>query len=166
MRFYKTNRTLHKWASIIIALPLFVIFLSGILLLVKKEIGFIQPPTLQGIARVPKIEFDEILTIVKTEKRAEINDWQDIDRLDVRPDKGIIKVRSINAIEVQLDASTGEILHVAKRYSDLIESIHDGTYFQKNANLWFTLPIAMVAILISVTGVVLFFLPRLRKRRS
>ncbi len=165
MSFKKTNRTLHKWGSIIIAIPLIVIFTTGILLLVKKEFNIIQPPTMKGQLKIPSIAFQDILSIAKNVKGAAISDWQDINRLDVRPSKGVIKIRSYNRIEIQIDASSGKILHVAERNSDFIESIHDGTFFEKNANIWLSLPVAIISIIMVVTGTVLFLLPYFRKSK-
>ncbi len=165
MSFNKTNRTIHKWASIIIALPLFVIFITGILLLVKKEFAIIQPPSMKGQAQVPSIAFEQILQAAQSVEKANINSWQDINRLDVRPSKGIIKIRSNNSFEIQIDAQSAKVLQVAKRNSELIESIHDGTFFEKNANLWLMLPVAIISILISITGIILFFIPYLKRRK-
>jgi len=165
MSFKKTNRTLHKWISIVIAIPLLVIFVTGVLLLVKKEFSVLQPPTMKGQEQTPTIAFNQILTIVQSVKDVEVNSWQDIDRLDVRPNKGIIKIRTNNRLEIQLDASSGKVLHVAQRNSDLIESIHDGTFFEKNANLWLMLPVAIASIIMLITGVIMFLLPYLKKNR-
>jgi len=165
MRFKKANRLVHKWVSIVIAIPLLVVFITGILLLTKKEFAFIQPPTARGEGTIPSINFDQVLSIANTVERAQINNWDDIDRLDVRPSKGIIKIRSRNLIEIQVDSRTGDILHVAKRRSDFIESIHDGTFFQKKANLWLMLPIAITALVMSVTGIIMFFIPYLKRKR-
>jgi len=165
MRFKKANRLVHKWVSIVIAIPLLVVFITGILLLTKKEFAFIQPPTAGGEGTIPSINFDQVLSIANTVERAQINNWDDIDRLDVRPSKGIIKIRSRNLIEIQVDSRTGDILHVAKRRSDFIESIHDGTFFQKKANLWLMLPIAITALVMSVTGIIMFFIPYLKRKR-
>lgn len=166
MNFKKANRSIHKWASIIIALPLLVVLISGILLLLKKEISFIQPPTARGESPVPSLHFDQVLAIAQSVSTAKIQSWDDIDRLDIRPSKGLIKIRSYNRVEIQIDSSSGEILHIAKRRSDLIESIHDGTFFHKKANLWLMLPSAVAALLILVTGVVLFFIPYIIKNRK
>lgn len=166
MSFKKTNRTIHKWVSIIIALPLLVSFVTGILLLVKKEVSAIQPPTMKGLHTQPSISFDKILFAAKSVELADIETWQDINRLDVRPSKGIIKIRSNNSIEIQIDASTAQVLHVAQRNSDLIESIHDGTFFEKNANLWLMLPVAIASVVISITGIIMFFLPYINKRKK
>lgn len=165
MSFKKTNRTIHKWASIIIAIPLLISLVTGVLLLVKKEFSVIQPPTMKGQASVPTINFDNILLAAQSVEQAEIGSWEDVDRLDVRPGKGLVKIRSNNSIEIQIDAVSGKVLHVAKRNSDFIESIHDGTFFEKNANLWLMLPTAIIAIVLLITGVILFFLPYMRNKK-
>jgi uncharacterized iron-regulated membrane protein len=163
MSFNKLNRSTHKWASIIIAVPFLVIIVTGILLLLKKEVAYIQPPSAKGTLASPSIEFDRVLAIAKTVQQAGIHSWEDINRLDVRPSKGIIKVRAESSWEIQLDATTGDILHVAFRRSDIIEKLHDASYWQDNANLWFTLPLAVALLLISITGIILFFQPYYRR---
>lgn len=159
MKFSTFNRTTHKWASIIIALPLLLVIITGILLLVKKEFAILQPPSQKGVAAVPSISFEQILAKTKTIEKTQVTSWQDIDRLDVRPDKGIIKVRTNSSWEVQLDSKTGEVLQVAYRNSEFIESLHDGTFFQKQANLWLMLPVAITLLLLWLTGLYLFILP-------
>ena len=165
MRFKKANRLVHKWVSIVISIPLLVVFVTGVLLLTKKEFAFIQPPTARGESNVPSISFDRVLDVARSVEVAQITTWADIDRLDVRPNKGVIKVRSQNSIEIQVDSKTGEVLQVAKRRSDFIESIHDGTFFQKNANLWLMLPVAIVALVMSITGIIMFFIPYLSRKK-
>ena len=165
MSFKKTNRQIHKWGSIVIALPLLIVCVTGILLLVKKQFSFIQPPTAKSATVAPTLAFADILSIAKSVEQANITSWQDIDRLDVRPTKGIIKIRSENDTEIQIDSATGEVLHTAVRRSDFIESIHDGTFFQKNANLWLMLPVAIAFLLILITGVIMFINPLISKNK-
>tara|TARA_R110000737_G_scaffold315747_2_gene325870 strand:- start:1697 stop:2221 length:525 start_codon:yes stop_codon:yes gene_type:complete len=166
MNFNRINRSTHRWASIAIAIPLLVIVVTGILLLLKKEVEYLQPASAKGTYRQPSISFEQVLAIAKTVKQAEIDSWQAIDRLDVRPNKGIIKIRAKSHWEIQIDATTGEILKTAFRRSDIIEQLHDASYWQDKANLWFTLPIAVVLLLIAITGIVLFFLPYYRRYQN
>ncbi len=150
--FYKTNRTIHKWASIILVIPLLLSLITGILLLVKKEFSYIQRQTVKGQSDIPTIPFAKVLNVAKSVSSANISDWKDIDRLDVRPNKGVIKIRSDNSTEIQIDATSGDILNIAHRRSDFIESLHDTTHFQDNANLWLMLPIAIGSLLLLFTG--------------
>ena len=51
-----------------------------------------------------------------------------LDRVEYRPTKGVAKVIfNTGNWEVQVDASTLDVLSVAKRHSDWIEHIHDGS---------------------------------------
>ncbi|KZX02025.1 membrane protein [Pseudoalteromonas luteoviolacea] len=166
MSFKRTNRNIHKWASIVIALPLLVILVTGILLLVKKEFDFIQPPSAKGQTSQPIITFEQILAVAQSVESAKISSWDDINRLDVRPAKGIIKVRSHNSIEIQIDSHTGQVLQVAKRNYEFIESLHDGTFFEKNANLWLMLPVSFILLFMIVTGFVMFVQPFRTKKKN
>lgn len=78
----------------------------------------------------------------------------------------MLKVRAENRWEIQLDAATGEILQVAYRRSDLIESIHDGTFFHQKARFWLLFPSAIILLGMLLTGIHLFIIPyRVAARR-
>ena len=158
------NRKLHRWGVVIAFAPLIVVVLTGLLLLFKKEADWIQPPTARGEGGEPAVTFDRILEATRSVPEAEVASWDDIDRLDVRPGKGIVKVRGRNQIEVQVDTTSGEVLQVAVRRSDLIESIHDGSWFHDRAKLWVFFPSACVLLGLWITGVYLWLLPHLKRR--
>jgi len=163
------NRKIHYWGSIIIAVPIAIALVTGVLLMLKKQSGWVQPPTVKGEKMGASITFDQILAVARTIPEAEIKTWSDIDRLDVRPGKGILKVRAENRWELQIDTNTGAVLQVAYRRSDLIESIHDGSFFADIVKLGVFLPSALVLIGLWITGMVLFFQPslsRAKKRRA
>ena len=159
------NRKLHRRAAVAFSVPILVILSSGILLQLKKNAAWIQPPTQRGAGTVPRIGFDEILKIARSVPEAGIERWEDIERLDVRPAKGIVKVRARNSWELQIDTRTREVLQTAYRRSDLIENIHDGSWFHETAKLWIFLPSGIVLLLLLATGLYLFVLPYLAKRR-
>jgi uncharacterized iron-regulated membrane protein len=152
-------RKLHRWGSLFIALPFLVVIVSGVFLLFKKEVGWIQPPTQKGASKFPTISFDQILHAMKEVPEAAVSDWKDIDRVDLRPDQGSIKVYCKNRWEIQLDSHTAQVLQTAYRRSDLIESIHDGTWFHEHVKLWLFLPSALVVLGLWITGMYLFYLP-------
>ena len=169
MKLSKFNRVTHRWGSIIVLIPTAVILLSGMILQLKKESAWIQPATKRGDATGASLSFDRMLAVAREVPEAEISDWDDIDRLDVRPNKGMLKIRCKNRWEIQLDANSGEVLQVAYRRSDLIESIHDGSFFHDRAKLWVFLPAALVLGVLWLTGIYLFFLPyyaKWNKRRK
>ncbi len=123
------SRQIHLWTALLILIPSLIVIGSGLLLQIKKQSDWIQPPTQRGTANHPDIAFDDILTIAKSIPQLKVRSWQHIDRLDVRPDKGIIKLFAANSWEAQIDAQSGNVLQVAYRRSDIIEAIHDGSWF-------------------------------------
>ena len=165
MKLSKLSRVLHRWGSIIALLPITIIVFSGIVLQLKKVSPYIQPPTQRGAGTEPAIGFERILKVARSVPEAEIESWEDIDRLDVRPGKGVVKVRCKNRYEVQIDTETAEILQVAFRRSDLIESIHDGSYFNDHFKLRVFLPAGIVLAMLVITGIYLFLLPYLVRRK-
>ena len=149
----------HRWGAIAIAIPFVVVIVSGILLQLKKEISWVQPPSQRGTGKVPAISFDAILEAARSRPEAEIQDWNDVDRVDVQPGRGLAKVTSKTRWEVQVDLKTGGVLQVAYRRSDLIESLHDGSWFHDAAKLYIFLPVAIVVLGLWVSGIYLFALP-------
>lgn len=160
------TRKLHRWGAIVIALPIVIVIGSGLILQLKKDVDWIQPPTQRGEGAPPTLSFDEILRIARAEPQASIRDWSDIDRLDVRPERGIVKVRAKSRWEVQIDTRTGKVLSSTARRSDLIETIHDGSFFHDNLKLWLFLPAGVILLALWITGVYLWLLPGRMRRRA
>jgi uncharacterized iron-regulated membrane protein len=161
------NRRLHRWGAIAVALPFLIIITSGLLLQLKKQLDFVQPPEQKGteIGVATALTLPEILARVQTVPEAGIRTWADIDRVDFRPSKNMLKVVSMTRWEVQLDLATANILQVAYRRSDLIESIHDGSWFHPIAKLGVFLPAGAIVLGLWITGVYLWLLPYWTKRR-
>lgn len=151
------SRQIHLWLAVTILIPSVIVIGSGILLQVKKQSDWIQPPTLKGQAKEPDISFAHLLDVVKSIPELEVSDWEQVDRIDVRPNKGIIKVLVSNNWEAQIDGQTGEILQVAYRRSDIIEAIHDGSWFADAAKLWLFLPAGIVLLFMWCSGIILVF---------
>ncbi len=163
------SRKLHRWGTMVVAVPLLVIIVSGVILQWKKQFDWIQPPTQRGAsADAPLISFEQILEAARTAEPADIRTWEDVDRLDVRPGKGIAKVTAReNGWEVQVDLQTAQVMHVAQRRSDFIEAIHDGSWFHERAKLWVFFPVTMITLVLLLTGVYLFYLPyKTRRKRA
>jgi len=152
-------RKSHRWGAVLIALPFLVVLGSGILLQIKKEWSWVQPPTQRGEGKSLSVSFDQLLEIAKQTPEAEVQNWKDIDRIDVQPNRGIAKILTKNRWEIQVDLQTAKVLQVAYRRSDLIESIHDGSWFHDSAKLYIFLPTAVVVLVLWLTGLYLFVLP-------
>jgi hypothetical protein len=153
------TRKSHRWGAIAIAVPFLVVIGTGILLQLKKDWSWVQPPAARGTGKAPQVSFDVILEAARSVPEAGINSWDDVDRLDVRPDRGLVKVQAKNGWEVQVDSGTGKVLQTEYRRSDTIEAIHDGSWFHDRVKLWIFLPMAFIVLGLWVTGMYLFFLP-------
>lgn len=152
-------RKSHRWGALIVAAPFLIVLITGLILQLKKEWHFVQPPTKKGTPLALDVSFATILSSSQTVPEANIQTWEDIERLDVRPDKGIIKVQAKNYYEIQLDSSDGKVLQVAYRNSDWLEAMHDGSWFHEQAKLWIFLPSAVIVLTLWISGIYLFFLP-------
>ena len=163
-------RKVHHWGSIVIALPLLVMIGAGLLLMLKKEVNWIQPPTVSGVsAQMPQLAMSDLFAAAQSVDEADLRDWADLDRVDIKPAKGVIKFIGENRWEVQVDTTTGEVLQVAYRRSDLIESLHDGSFFADWTKLFLFLPSGAILLVLWGTGLYLFFLPNVKnyqKRRA
>lgn len=159
-------RDIHHWAALLVALPVAVMIGAGVLLMLKKEVGWIQPPTQAGVERsgVPTKTFQELFEAARAVPQARIDTWADLDRVDVKPGKGVVKFVAANRWEVQVDTHTGKVLQAAYRRSDLIESIHDGSFFADWAKLYVFLPAGVVLFVMWATGMYLFILPHWKRR--
>jgi uncharacterized iron-regulated membrane protein len=161
------NRKLHYWGAAIIALPLLLLIASGLLLQMKKHWGWVQPEEHRGSAKAPVIELSDILRAIKEHQHPDVavQGWEDIKRLDVRPDRGVAKATLQNDFEVQVDTGTGRIMQVAYRRSDLIETIHDGTFIGDWFKLGVVLPSALVLLFLWGSGVWMWLYPFIGRRR-
>jgi uncharacterized iron-regulated membrane protein len=166
VHFNILNRKIHYWASVIVALPLLVMIASGLLLQAKKQWTWVQPPEQRGTGSTPTLDLEGILASVKQVPGMNVTSWDDVNRLDVRLRRGMVKVWLNNGYEVQVDLGTGRVLQTAYRRSDLIESIHDGSFFGGDwTKLGLFLPAGLVLLLLWLSGLWMWWVPFIAKRR-
>jgi hypothetical protein len=92
----------------------------------------------------------------------------ELDRIDFRPDKGMVKFVYIEDYwGVQLDCTTGELLQIERRRSDFIENLHDGVFWDRyfgtsseQIKLVYTTIGGLALITFSITGFWLWFGPK------
>ena len=166
MRFNLLNRKVHDWASAVVAPPLLVIIGSGISPWSPKQWSWVQPPELRGSGTVPSLDLEGILASVRSVPDLGVMGWDDVNRLDLRPGRGVAKVWLQNGYEVQVDLGSGRVLQTAYRRSDFIESMHDGSFFAGDwSKLGLFLPAGVVLLLLWLSGLWMFVVPLLAKRR-
>lgn len=165
MSFNVLNRKVHYWIGFGAALPMLVMILSGLLLQAKKQSTWVQPVEMRGTGSSPVIDFEAVLAAVKTVPEMNVQSWDDVNRLDVRIAKGVSKVWLMNGYEVQVDMGTGKVLQTAYRRSDIIESIHDGSFFAGDwTKLGLFLPSGIVVLLLWLSGMWMWWVPFAAKR--
>jgi uncharacterized iron-regulated membrane protein len=165
MRAQKLFRRVHYWGAAIAGIPILVIICAGVLLQLKKQLTWVQPVEHRGSEGPPGITFDQLLEIARSVPAAQVKTWDDIPRIEGRPQKGLIKLVSSNNHEIQVDLVSGAVLGAAHRRSDVIEAIHDGSFFHDNVKLWLFLPAGLVLFGLWCTGLYLFLLPFIARRR-
>ncbi len=156
-------RTWHHWVGISVVLFMLITSITGVLLGWKKNVEVLQPATLKGETTNLNewISFDKVALAASHAVDSVVGRSMEIDRMDVRPDKGMIKVLFKEGYwEVQIDGANGKVLSVAQRHADWIEHIHDGSIISEGFKLIYTNYIGLGLLLLSITGFWLLYGPR------
>ncbi len=162
-------RVVHRLLGISLALFLVISAVTGVLLALKKDIAIIQPKTQKGknfdlkswksIETIAKIAETALYAAEPTQVGNPVN------RLDVRPSKGVVKVLFDRGYwEVQVDPATGEVKSIAKRHSDWIESLHDGSIVSDLFKLISMNFLGIGLLVLIVTGLWLWYGPKRIRR--
>ena len=97
-----------------------------------------------------------------------------IDRIDIRKEKGMVKfVYADHLWGLQLDGATGKLLHVERRYSDLIENIHDGSILDnylgtsnQQLKVLYTSIMGVALLIFTISGFWLWYGPKRMRRNN
>jgi len=159
-------RKFHKYTGLLLAILLLISAVTGILLSLKKEVDIIQPPTQKGLSKdlstwKSVAELSSLATIAFHAAHPGQKDNK-IDRIDVRPSKGIAKVLFKEGNwEVQIDGTSGEVKSIAKRYSDWIESLHDGSIISDTFKLISMNVLGIGVLILMCSGIWLWYGPKM-----
>lgn len=156
-RAIRSVRRVHRITGIVLFVAFVFMSISGLLLGWKKNSGgLILAKSEKGtstelsewlpIDSLNAIAFQVFRDSISTVKMPELN------RIDVRQNKGMIKfVFEEGYWGIQLDGATGELLQIERRWSDLIENVHDGSILDH----WFRTNGGLKLIYSSITGLAL-----------
>ena len=170
-------RKIHRVTGALLFVFFFIIAITGLLLGWKKHsAGLILADTQSGTSSDLKtwlpMDSLQLLAVQFLHQNVSPSLSDEIDRIDVRPGKGVVKFSFKNHYwGLQLDGSTGKLLQVEQRRSDFIEHIHDGSIIDNLLNtsaglfkLFYTTVMGLALILFTVTGFWLWYGPkRMRK---
>jgi uncharacterized iron-regulated membrane protein len=168
-QFLRLYRRVHKVLGLTLAVLLIISAVTGIFLAWKKKVAAIQPPTLRGQAKEladwrPLAELADVATVAFHKAHPNHIDTG-IDRMDVRPSKGIVKVLFEKGWwEVQVDGATAEVLSIKRRNSDWIEQLHDGSIISDGFKLVSMNILGIGLLLMIFTGWYLWYGPRKYRR--
>jgi uncharacterized iron-regulated membrane protein len=156
----------HLWLGVIFTVVLTAISVTGILLNHKRGLGLMP-----DVAHEPAAHLGASLPLARL---AELGlaagrpgvapDVAFIDRMDVRPRDGFVKVRLRDAAstEATVDLTTGRVLHVGARGDAFLEKLHSGEIFGSRGVL-LSDAAAIVLVITLVTGVWLWLAPKLHR---
>lgn len=167
-------RKLHTWVAVPLFVFMFLIGATGLLLGWKKQVNLL-PRTAKGTSENTGqwVSLDSIQRVAR-QYAAQHQLADEIDRIDVRPAKGVAKiVFARHFTELQIDCATGEILSVNTRSSDFIEKIHDGSILDywigadgEHVKLTYTTAASLGLLLLSFSGFWLWYNPiRIRRQK-
>jgi uncharacterized iron-regulated membrane protein len=171
----RTYRKIHHYVGAVLFSFFLIISITGVLLGWKKHSGgLILPKTAVGVSTNLSewLSYDSLNTLATQALPTTLS--TKLDRIDARPDKGIVKfVYKEHFTELQLDATTGKVLSVHQRTSDIIEQIHDGSILdfalgtgEGQIKLGYTTITGLSLFLLSVTGFFLWYNPIRMKREK
>ncbi len=179
-KLLRVFRKIHRTTGACLFIFFFIVSVTGLLLGWKKHSGgLIQPKSYQGTST----NLEDWLPIDSLYKNAckILHDSispdlsLDLERIDIRKDKGMAKfIFTEKFWGIQLDGTTGKLLHIERRRSDVIEKIHDGSildHYVGTSNgqikLVYTTIMGLALFVFTITGFWLWYGPkRMRKNTT
>lgn len=168
-------RKVHRITGATLFIFFFLVATTGLLLGWKKNTGdLLGSKTYHGSTR----ELKEWLPLNELQLKAEyhlrdefpsLNEIQ-LDRIDVRQNKGVAKFIFKDYYGIQLDGATGALLHADERHADFIENIHDASildsYWNGNGyiKLFYTTIMGVALLVFTISGFWLWYGPKKLRR--
>lgn len=169
----KLSRKIHRTTGMLLFIFFFVVSVTGLLLGWKKHSGgLILPESYAGKSTNPQdwlpIHVMHEIAVKVAREQISPDLSIELERIDIRPDKGMVKFIFVEGYwGVQLDCTTGELLHIERRRSDFIENIHDGSFldylFETNneqIKLIYTSVMGIALLVFTTTGFWLWYGPK------
>ena len=166
---------MHLWLGVLSTVALIAIAITGILLNHNRGLGLMpevpHEPTGQfaGAITLERMAY-AALEAAPPESRPGWSPGDSvnialIDRMDVRPRDGLVKVRLRDkaSMEMTVDINTGRVIHTGRRGDVFLEKLHTGEIF---GGIRFVIlsDIAAVALVLTlITGYWLWLVPKLSR---
>lgn len=167
LKLVKLSRKIHKFIGVLLALFAVVIALSGSFIAFKSHVEYLQPSSRSGSPGELNevIPASTVVKIVLALKLPEAQQIKDINRIELRPNKRMYKVRLetkdswSSPHEIQIDAITGEVLNLGLRGDQLWSDVHSFAVFGELSKLIVMTMTGLSLLWLSMTGFYLYFYP-------
>ncbi len=168
-------RKVHRITGATLFIFFFLVATTGLLLGWKKNTGdLLGSKTYQGSTTELKawLPLNELQLKAEFHLRNEFPSLNEIqlDRIDVRQNKGVAKFIFKDYYGIQLDGATGALLHADKRHADFIENIHDASILDSYWNgsgyikLFYTTIMGVALLVFTISGFWLWYGPKKLRR--
>ena len=165
----------HLWLGVLSTVALIAISITGILLNHKRGLGLMpdvpHEPTGTFASAIP-LERMAYAALEAAPANAR-SGWSPgdsvdvglIDRMDVRPRDGFVKVRLRDkaSMEMTVDINTGQVVHVGRRGDVYLEKLHTGEIFGGQPFVILSDIAAIALVLTLITGYWLWLVPKLSR---
>jgi uncharacterized iron-regulated membrane protein len=172
-KILRISRKIHRTTGAILFVFFFIVAVSGLLLGWKKHSGgVILPKSYSGVSTNQQdwlpvhVLHEKAIKVVREQISPDLS--LELERIDFRPDKGMVKFVFIEGYwGVQLDCTTGELLHIERRRSDFIENLHEGSFLDyvfgtsdEQIKLIYTSIMGIALLTFTITGFWLWYGPK------
>jgi hypothetical protein len=173
-RLTKAAFYIHLWLGVVATVALISIAITGILLNHKRGLGLMPDvpfePTAAFTAALPLERL--AASALEAAPQSAKKDWKVgdpvdvglIDRMDVRPRNGYVKVRLRDkaSMEMTVDIASGKVVHTGRRGDVFLEKLHSGEAF--GGAMVILSDIAAIALVLTlITGYWLWLVPKLSR---
>ena len=174
-KFSRVAFYVHLWLGVLSTVALIAISITGILLNHKRGLGLMP-----DVGHEPTGEFGAAISVERwaaaaleaapPESRMGWNPGDPvnialIDRMDVRPRNGFVKVRLRDkaSMEMTVDINSGQVIHTGRRGDVFLEKLHTGEIFGGQAFVILSDIAAAALVLTLITGYWLWLVPKLSR---
>lgn len=170
-------RKIHRFTGATLFIFFFIVAVTGTLLGWKKHSNGVllaetQTGSTDDLNKWMHLDTLHQMAITYAHQHIDSELPTDLDRIDVRNEKGIVKfVFAEGFWGIQVDGATGKLLSIERRRSDFIEKVHDGSILDEVFNtsngqikLIYTSIMGLALLIFTITGFWLWYGPkRMRK---
>lgn len=166
---------IHLWLGVVVTVALVSISITGVLLNHKRGLGLMPDVPHEATAPFAQSVSLERLALAALEAAPQESkgNWKSgdpldialIDRMDVRPRDGYVKVRLRDkaSMEMTVDLATAKVVHVGRRGDVFLEKLHSGEAFGGQPFVILSDIAAIGLVLTLITGYWLWLAPKLRR---